>query len=165
MDKQRLFSVTRKDLVLRFFRAGGKGGQKQNKTSSACRIAHPESGAVGESREERSQTQNRKNALRRLVEHPRFKLWVKMKAAAILQGFRDVEHKVEMLMRPANLKVEYLQIYTCDDCGAKSEPRSGGPPEDWDTCPGNPQENATHRCRDCIEKARGRWKTPPTPKS
>jgi protein subunit release factor B len=116
-----LFSITRKDLQVDFFRAGGNGGQKQNKTSSAVRITHPDSGAVGEARDERQQTQNRKNALNRLVEHPKFRLWIRMKASAILKGFRDMEDKVHQMMHPRNLKVEELNSYTCDRCNKKSE--------------------------------------------
>ena len=47
MSRELLFSLTKNDFELQFFRAGGKGGQKQNKTSSGCRIIHKESGAVG----------------------------------------------------------------------------------------------------------------------
>jgi hypothetical protein len=115
-----LFTVARKEFRLDFFRAGGKGGQKQNTCSSACRITHPESGAVGECREERHQHTNRKRALERLVETAKFKAWVRVKAAAIFQGFRDVEEKVDRMLRPKNLKVEVLNSYTCDGCGRKS---------------------------------------------
>ena len=65
--KELLFSVTKKDFELQFFRAGGKGGQKQNKTSSACRIVHKASGATGESREQRQQIANKKLAFQRLI--------------------------------------------------------------------------------------------------
>lgn len=147
VDKARrlLFTVTRKDLRLEFFRAGGKGGQKQNKTSSACRITHPESGAVGECREERYQHTNRKRALERMVAHPRFKTWVKLKAAAIMQGFRDLEDKVERLLRPANLRIEELVSYTCDGCGKKTEQIAlPAFPEGWSYT-----EPDTHHCPTC----------------
>lgn len=104
--KEQLFTIQRKDFKLEFFRAGGKGGQKQNKTSSACRITHPDSGAVGESREERSQTQNRKLAFERLVASKEFKIWLRVEAAARMQGYRDAKAKVEELMKPANLLIE-----------------------------------------------------------
>ena len=51
------------DIEVEFFRAGGKGGQKQNKTSSAARVRHLPTGLTGESRVERSQTQNRRRAM------------------------------------------------------------------------------------------------------
>jgi protein subunit release factor B len=70
-------SVTLKDCEVQTFRAGGPGGQKQNKTNSGVRIIHHPSGARGESREERSQLQNKKKAFLRMVETKEFKLWVK----------------------------------------------------------------------------------------
>lgn len=39
-------------------------------------MIHPPSGARGESREERSQWQNKKTAFRRMIETPKFKLWL-----------------------------------------------------------------------------------------
>lgn len=56
-----VLSVTIDDCEVQHFRAGGKGGQHQNKTSSGSRVIHHPSGARGESREERSQPQNTKN--------------------------------------------------------------------------------------------------------
>jgi protein subunit release factor B len=40
MGKELLFSLTKKDFRIDTFRAGGKGGQKQNKTSSGVRVTH-----------------------------------------------------------------------------------------------------------------------------
>ena len=79
--KELLFVVTKKDLDIQHFCCGGKGGQKQNKTASGTRIVHHASGAVGESREERSQPQNTKTALRRLVDSKAFRSWVRLEAA------------------------------------------------------------------------------------
>lgn len=78
-DKTKLklaLSVTKDDCEWQYFRAGGKGGQHQNKTSSGVRVIHHPSGSRGESREERSQLQNRKQAWRRMVESASFKIWV-----------------------------------------------------------------------------------------
>lgn len=101
-----LFSVTRKDFDMQFMRAGGNGGQKQNKTSSACRIVHRASGAVGESREERQQHQNRKIAFERCVQSKTFQAWLKATAAAVEQGHRDLEKKIDGMMAPSNLRIE-----------------------------------------------------------
>jgi protein subunit release factor B len=105
-QKNHLFSITKKDFIVQTFRAGGKGGQKQNKTSSGVRIIHPESGARGESREERSQTQNKKNAFERLIKTKEFKLWHKMKAVSIMLDRKDLEKQVNNMMIKNNLKIE-----------------------------------------------------------
>ena len=106
--KELLFSLTKKDFVVETFRAGGKGGQKQNKTDSGVRIKHPASGAVGESREERSQHVNKKIAFKRLVETPRFKVWHAAKVQEML-GKETPEQAVERMMKPENIKIEFFE--------------------------------------------------------
>lgn len=73
-----ILRVSRKDCRMDTFRAGGKGGQNQNKTDSGVRFTHFPSGAVGESREHRFQILNKSAAWRRLAEHPKMKLWIKL---------------------------------------------------------------------------------------
>ena len=73
-------SVSIKDCRVDTFRAGGPGGQRQNKRDTGVRIVHEPSGAVGESRDERSQLQNKKLAFRRMVNDPKFALWVRRKS-------------------------------------------------------------------------------------
>lgn len=104
--KELLFSLTKKDFRIETFRSGGKGGQHQNKTDSGVRIVHLESGAVGESREERSQLQNKKKAFKRLIESEKFKIWHKLKCAEISQGKMNTERKIEESLKPENLKIE-----------------------------------------------------------
>jgi|SRR5581483_6603836 len=70
-------TVTKKDLVVETFRAGGPGGQHQNKTETGVRVTHPPSGAVGEARDSRSQADNKKAAFLRMTEDPKFQLWIK----------------------------------------------------------------------------------------
>ena len=103
--KELLFSVYKKDFEVQTFRAGGKGGQKQNKTSSGVRIIHKESGAVGEARNTRSQYQNKKLALARLIKHPKWKIWFNKKCYEVIEGKR-IEEIVEEKMKPENIIVE-----------------------------------------------------------
>lgn len=102
-ERKKILSVTLADCEVQHFRAGGNGGQKQNKTSSASRVIHHPSGARGECREERSQLQNTKRAFRRMTEHPKFKIWLNKQ----LYGYRDIEAEVEAEMALENIKVEY----------------------------------------------------------
>lgn len=71
-------SVTIHDCRVDTFRSGGKGGQNQNKRESGVRVVHEPSGGIGESREERSQLQNKKTAFRRMVESDKFQLWLRL---------------------------------------------------------------------------------------
>ena len=104
--KQKLFSVTKQDFEWQYFKGTGAGGQKKNKTSSACPCIHPPSGALGTSQEERSQHQNRQIAFRRCVESPAFQSWVKLQSAAMSKGFADAERMVDEMMQEKYLKVE-----------------------------------------------------------
>lgn len=74
--RERILSVTIHDCEVQHFRAGGKGGQHQNKTSSGARVIHHPSGARGESREERSQLQNKRMAFKRMIETAAFRIWL-----------------------------------------------------------------------------------------
>jgi protein subunit release factor B len=103
MGKKPAFSVTLKDCDVQTFRSGGKGGQNQNKRDTGVRIVHRPSGAVGESREERSQLQNKRTAFKRMAEHPKFKIWVNREL--FFRG-ESPEERVEKDMRRENLLVQ-----------------------------------------------------------
>ncbi|MGD9157246.1 MAG: peptide chain release factor-like protein [Desulfobacteraceae bacterium] len=105
MKKEKLFSISKKDFDVQTFRSGGPGGQHQNKTDSGVRIIHRASGAVGESRSERSQHQNKKIALKRLVASKKFKLWLNRTVNEITSG-KTIDELVEESMCPENLKIE-----------------------------------------------------------
>lgn len=105
MGKEKLFSVTLDDCDVQTFRAGGPGGQHQNKTDSGVRVIHRASGARGESRQERSQLQNKKLAFRRMTQDPKFKVWLNREIFR-RQGKPSPEELVKKDMAPDNLRVE-----------------------------------------------------------
>ena len=106
MGKELLFTLSKDngDFIVQPFKGSGKGGQKRNKTMSACRIIHPASGAVSECQEERSFEQNRKKAFERLVEKPLFKTWHRFEVARQMGYMDEIEAKVEEDMK--NIRVE-----------------------------------------------------------
>ena len=100
--REKILSVTLKDCDVQTFRAGGPGGQKQNKTDSGVRVIHRDSGARGESRELRSQLQNKRRAFVRMTESKEFQLWLRKK----LGQDAHIEAEVERMMWPVNIKTE-----------------------------------------------------------
>lgn len=110
MPKQRLLSLTRDDFTWQYFRAGGNGGQKQNKSSTGVRCIHPPSGASAEARDGRSQWQNRQAAFRRCVNSDAFRSWLKRRSSGAVADLaeleRQVERAVERDMAPENLRTE-----------------------------------------------------------
>ena len=103
MTKELAFSVTLADCDVQTFRAGGKGGQNQNKRDTGVRIIHRDSGARGESREERSQLQNKRTAFKRMTETKEFKLWLKHKLGVTAKIEAEVQRSLD---NPKNLVIE-----------------------------------------------------------
>lgn len=105
MEKKLVLSVTINDCKVQTFRAGGPGGQKQNKTESGVRVIHEPSGARGECREERSQLQNKSIAFRRMAESERFRAWV----YAVTRNLKTEDELMTDWLDPKNIKVEVKQ--------------------------------------------------------
>ena len=116
-EKKLLFSVTMKDLEMQTFSVGGPGGGGKDTSNSAVRLIHPPSGAVGEGREARSNTQNRKAAFRHLIDSPKFKGWHKLECARRMgqrvpetesEIYDRVDRMIEDGLRSGAIKVEEL---------------------------------------------------------
>jgi len=110
MPKRLLFSVTADDCDWQTMTAGGPGGQHQNRTQSAVRCTHRASGAVGVSREFKSQIQNKRAAFTRMCESSKFKSWHRLETARRLLNEQSIEtmvaKAVDEQMRPHNLRLE-----------------------------------------------------------
>lgn len=95
-------TVRLSDCKVQTFSAGGPGGQNVNKRHMAVRITHEPSGAVGESREERSQLQNKRQAMKRMAETDKFKTWVSMQGGVQAK----IEAEVDRLMQDRYIRTE-----------------------------------------------------------
>lgn len=124
MSKELLFSVTAKDCDWQFFCAGGNGGQHQNKTASACRCIHRDSGAVGISRDHREQRRNKVEAFKRMSQTKQFQHWYKIKAAKCLVSAEEEKRRAAALeMAVTNMmKDEHILVQI----------KEGGKWIDWD---------------------------------
>jgi len=104
MARELAFSLTKKDFRFDYFRAGGPGGQNQNKTSSACRVTHIASGISAESREHRTQLENKHAAFKKLGNKPQFRAWINKQLNDLFK--ESPEEVVEKQMKRDNLLIE-----------------------------------------------------------
>lgn len=104
MTRERVLHLTAKDFEFGTFRAGGKGGQNQNKRDTGVRCLHPPSGSSGESREHRTQLENKRAAWGRCVRTDRFRRWLAVEHA---RRTGELERWLEEQMRHENLEIEY----------------------------------------------------------
>jgi protein subunit release factor B len=103
--KNLLFSITKKSFVVEYYNPGKNGGQNANKVATACRIHHPESGAIGDCHEERTQKPNRERAFERLVKSDKFIQWLRLEMAKRMGRLDDIKKKVDKAMAEAVVEV------------------------------------------------------------
>jgi hypothetical protein len=101
------FRLTRKDFKIEYLRGHGNGGQKKQKTSSACRITHEPSGVNKYCQDHRERHRNQEKAFTKLTNDPRFRAWCGIRLSEIEDG-QTVEQWVDEQMKPENLKIEYF---------------------------------------------------------
>jgi peptide chain release factor 1 len=111
--KELLFSVTKKDFDIQYYKSSGAGGQNRNKRETAVRLIHKDSGIMVTCADEREQNRNLKKAFHNLINNPEFKKWLKIRAAKAMQNEIDVrkqiEKEVENWTQDKFLKIETTQ--------------------------------------------------------
>ncbi len=104
--RERWFSVTAKDCEWTYMPHGGNGGQNANKNHTAARVVHRPSGAMAESREFKSQLQNRQAAFGRMARSDTFQRWLRLECAR-RAGAPSIDEVVARQM--VNIRVEALE--------------------------------------------------------
>lgn len=104
--REKLFSITKKDLVIEYFSGTGAGGQYRNKHQNCVRLYHPDSGVRVTGQSNRNRQANLREAFNGLIKHPMYKLWHAQKVQECLRG-KTLEQQVKEMLAPENLKVEY----------------------------------------------------------
>ncbi len=105
--KERLFSVTKKDLNITFFSGHGAGGQNRNRHMNCVMLNHKASGTMVTGQSNKAKKSNIQEALNNLVKAPKFKIWHARRTKECLDK-TTIEEEVEEMILPHNLKVEKL---------------------------------------------------------
>ena len=105
MNKELLFSITKKDFIIQYFSGTGAGGQYRNRHPNCVRIQHKDSGVTATGQSNRNRQSNLKEAFNNLINHPKFKIWHNQKIKEHLEN-KTLKEIVEDMMEPENLKIE-----------------------------------------------------------
>lgn len=105
MPRERIYCLTKEDFILQTYKGSGAGGQHRNKRETGVRIIHPDSGARAQCCDHKSQMQNRKEAFRKLIKTPKFRMWHNIKVMEYDQG-RDLQRELDEMMESKYLKIE-----------------------------------------------------------
>jgi len=111
-EKKKLFSVSIHDCEIKSFCSGGPGGQHQNKVATGIRIIHRLSGAVGEARDSKSQSQNKLNAFKRMANTKEFTNWARLQAAKLISG-KSIDSIVDEQLQEQFIKTEIKDDKGC----------------------------------------------------
>jgi protein subunit release factor B len=113
--KMELLGIHEKDLVEKFVRSSGKGGQKVNKTATCVYLKHLPTGIEVKCQRERSQSINRFLARRRLVN----------KIQAKILGEKSEEQKrIEKIRRQKRKRSQKAKQKMLDEKKKQSEKKS-----------------------------------------
>lgn len=104
--REKLFSVTKKDLVIEYFSGTGAGGQHRNKCQNSCRCKHPDSGAVGICQDGRSKAENTRVAFKRMVNTDAFQKWVRIEASRVTGELDEIRKKVDREVKKVKVEIK-----------------------------------------------------------
>lgn len=107
LDDNTDIEIDPNDLRVDTYRASGAGGQHVNKTDSAVRITHIPTGVVASSQAERSQMQNRENAMKQL-----YAKLVQIAEEEQREKISDIQGKYTQIAWGSQIRSYVFQPYT-----------------------------------------------------
>lgn len=107
LDDNTDIEIDPNDLRIDTYRASGAGGQHVNKTDSAVRITHIPTGVVASSQAERSQMQNRENAMKQL-----YAKLIQIAEEEQREKISDIQGKYSQIAWGSQIRSYVFQPYT-----------------------------------------------------